>query len=190
MSMLNIEEILKELGPANLQILEQLIAKDAPAVRKTIQNIMDESTSENNLNEPLTPETFQPIAPPRKKRGRKTQESLREFDPLSRKTIQNVTNYQNEILDLYDLAEYEGEEEVRGRRFIRWRFIRDLEKDLTPVFMEKIREKVNISFYARHIFSNQLRNIEDDSLMVFYTNIGSPWFERFSEAEKWLSERE
>ena len=32
MSMLNIEEILKELGPANLQILEQLIAKDAPAV--------------------------------------------------------------------------------------------------------------------------------------------------------------
>jgi len=69
--MLNIEEILKELGPANLQILEQLIAKDAPAVRKTIQNIMDESTSENNLNEPLTPETFQPIAPPRKKRAEK-----------------------------------------------------------------------------------------------------------------------
>ena len=26
--------------------------------------------------------------------------------------------------------------------------------------------------------------------MVKYTNIGSPWFERFSEAEKWLSERE
>ena len=26
--------------------------------------------------------------------------------------------------------------------------------------------------------------------MVMYTNIGSPWFESFSEAEKWLSERE
>ena len=69
MSMLNIEEILKELGPANLQILEQLIAKDAPAVRKTIQNIMNESIFENNLNESLTSKTFQPIAPPRKKKG-------------------------------------------------------------------------------------------------------------------------
>ena len=56
--------------------------------------------------------------------------------------------------------------------------------------MAKIREKVHTSFYARHIFSYQLRNIEDDSSMVMYTNIGSPWFERFSEAEKWLSERE
>ena len=56
--------------------------------------------------------------------------------------------------------------------------------------MAKIREKVHTSFYARHIFSYQLRNIEDGSLMVMYTNIGSPWFERFSEAEKWLSERE
>jgi len=78
---------------------------------------------------------------------------LRKFDPISRETIRNVSNYQNEILDLYDTAEYEGEEE-RGRRFIRWRFIRDLEKDLTPVFMEKIREKVNTSFYATYFFKS------------------------------------
>ena len=106
------------------------------------------------------------------------------------KKIGNVTNYQNEILDLYDIAEYEGEEEISGRRFIRWRFIRELERNLTPDFMSKIREKVKTSFYARHIFSYQLRNIEEDSLIVMYTNIGSPWFERFSDAEKWLSERE
>ena len=56
--------------------------------------------------------------------------------------------------------------------------------------MTKIREKVKTSFYARHIFSYQLRNIEEDSLIVMYTNIGSPWFESFSDAEKWLSERE
>ena len=190
MSMLNIEEILKELGPANLQILEQSIAKDAPAVRKTIQNIMDEPIFENNLkNEPLTPKTFQPIAPTRKKRGRKTQENLRKFDPLSRKTIQNVTNYQNEILDLYDTAEYEGEEK-RGRRYIRWRFIKDLEKDLTPDFMKKIREKIKISFYARHYFSYQLRNVENDERYVNYTNKGSPWFDHLSDVEKWLSDRE
>ena len=123
---------------------------------------------------------------------------MRKFDPISRETIRNITNYQNEILDLYDTAKYEGKEskgwhegkEIKGRRFIRWRIIRDLEKDLTPDFMTKIREKVNTFFYARHIFSYQLRNIEDGSLMLNYTNIGSPWFERFSDAEKWLSDRE
>ena len=189
---INIEELLKELDPATLQALEQLLAEDAPAVRKTLQNILDEPISEKvekSLNKPLIPKTFQPTAPPRKRRGRKTQEILRKFDPISRETIRNVTNYQNEILDLYDNTKYEGEE-VRGRRFIRWRFIRGLERDLTSDFMAKIREKVHTSFYARHILSYQLRNIEDDSSMVMYTNIGSPWFECFSEEEKWLSERE
>ena len=114
---------------------------------------------------------------------------MRKFDPLSRKTIQNVTNYQNEILDLYDTAEYEGEEK-RGRRYIRWRFIKDLEKDLTPDLMKKIREKVKTSFYARHYFSYQLRNVENDERYVNYTNKGSPWFDHLSDAEKWLSDRE
>jgi len=36
---INTEELLKELEPATLQALEQLLAEDAPAVRKTIQNI-------------------------------------------------------------------------------------------------------------------------------------------------------
>ena len=189
---INIEELFKELDPATLQALEQLLAEDAPAVRKIIQNILDEPISqkvEKSLDKPLLPKPLQPTAPPRKRRRRKIQEILRKFDPISRENIRNVTNYQNEILDLYDNTEQEGEE-VRGRRFIRWRFIRGLERDLAPDFMAKIREKVHTSFYARHIFSYQLRNIKDGSLMVMYTNIGSPWFERFSEAEKWLSERE
>ena len=190
---INIEELLKELDPATLQALEQLLAEDAPAVRKTIQNILDEPISEKverSLDKPLLPKTFQPTAPPRKRRVRKTQEILRKFDPISRETIRNATNYQNEILDLYNNTEYEGEEVKGGRRFIRWRFIRNLERDLTPDFIKKIREKVHTSFYVRLIFSYQLRNIEEDSLMLMYTNIGSPWFERFSDAEKWLSERE
>ena len=168
-----------------------LLAEDAPAVRKTIQNILDEPISEKvekSLNKPLIPKKFQPIAPPRK-RGRKTQEILRKFDPITRDNIPNVTNYQNEILDLYDTSEYEGEEE-RGRRYIRWHFIRELERDLTSDFMSKIREKVHTSFYARHIFSYQLRNIEEGTVIFYYTNKGSPWFDYFSDAEKWLSERE
>ena len=187
---INLEELLKELGPETLQALEQLLAEDTPAVRKTINNILDEPISEKVEKKPLIPKKYQPIAPPRR-RGRKTQEILKKFDPITRDSIRNVTNYQNEILDLYyDTSEYEGEEEMSGRRFSRWRFKRELERNLTPAFMSKIREKVKTSVYARHVFSYQLRNIEEDSLIEMYTNIGSPWFERFSEVEEWLSERE
>ena len=189
---INVEELLKELDPATLQALEQLLAEDAPAVRKIIQNILDEPISEKvekSLDKPLLPKPFQPTAPPRKRRGRKIQEILKEFDPISRENIRNVTNYQNEILDMYDNTEHKGEEK-KGSRFIRWSFIQGLERDLTPNFVVKIRENIHTSFYARHIFSYQLRNIEDGTLMVMYTNTSSAWFERLSEAEKWLSERE
>ena len=65
------------------------------------------------------------------------QETLKMFDPFPQQNIRTVTDYQNEILDLYDWAKYERE--VRnGRRFIRWRFIRDLGKHLTSNFMAKI----------------------------------------------------
>jgi len=153
---------------------------------------LDEPISEKvekSLDKPLLPKPFQPTAPPRKRRGRKIQEILRKFDPISRENIRNVTNYQNEILDMYDNTEHEGEEK-KGRRFIRWRFIRGLQRDLTPDFMVKIRENIHTSFYARHIFSYQIRNIEDGSVIMYYTNVGSPWFKYLSEVEKWLSERE
>ena len=105
---INLEELLKELSPEMLQALEQLFAEDAPAVRKTIKNILDEPISEKVEKKPLIPKTYQPTAPPRR-RGRKTQEILRKFHPISQETIRNITNYQNEILDLYDTAEYEGD---------------------------------------------------------------------------------
>ena len=117
---INIEELLKELDPATLQALEQLLAEDAPA----IQNILDEPISEK-----VEKSLGKPTAPARKRRGRKTPEILRNFDLISQENIRNVTNYQNEILDLYDNTEYEGEE-VRGRRFIRWRSFEDLKEIL------------------------------------------------------------
>ena len=189
---INIEEILKELDQATLQTLDRLVEENPSTLRKNSQNILDEPISEKvdyKLVKPLIPKTFQPTAPPRKRRGRKTQEILRMFDPIPRDNNLNVTNYQNEIRDLYEDTEQDGEE-AKGRRFIRWRFIRGLERNLTPVLMEKIPEKVHTAFYLRHIFSYQLRNIDDGTLIVMYTYIGSPWFERLSDAEKWLSERE
>ena len=115
---INIEELLKELDPATLQALEQLLAEDAPAVRKIIQNILDEPISEKvekSLDKPLLPKPFQPTAPLRKRRrGRKIQEILRKFDPISRENIRNVTNYQNEILGMYDNTEHLREKRKRG----------------------------------------------------------------------------
>ena len=56
--------------------------------------------------------------------------------------------------------------------------------------MEKIRGNVDTSFYLRHVFSYQLRNIEDGTVILYYTNHGSPWINRLAEAEEWLSEEE
>ena len=83
MSALNInnEEFFKELEPATLQAIEQLLAEDAPAVRKTIQNILDEPISEKvqrSLDKPLLPKTFQPTAPPRKRRVKKNTRNFEE----------------------------------------------------------------------------------------------------------------
>ena len=100
-----------------------------------------------------------------------------------------MTDYQNEILNLYEVARFEGEES-KGRRFIRWRFTRDLNEDHTPKFMEKIRENVRTSFYMRHVHAYRLQNTEDETIIIFYTNLGSPWMNTLAEADKWLSEKE
>jgi len=193
------EELMKEefakIDPEMFQNIEKYLAENAPAVRKTVQNVLDEpiprETAEN-LQKPLRPkpaEPSQPKPPPRQRKSRKIQEILREFEPPPRGNIRNVADYQSQLLDLYGEATFEGVES-RGRRFIRWRFIRGLEKDLTPNFMEKIRENVSTSFFVRHIFAYQLRNIEDGTVILYHKNEGSPWFKELSKAEEWLSEQE
>ena len=115
-------EILKEefakIDPAALQYLEQLLAENEPAVRKIVQNVLDEPISqetEKSLQKPLLPKPFQPGPPPRQRKVRKNQKLLREYDPFPAQNIRTVTDYQNEILDLFDDAKHEGEES-KGRR--------------------------------------------------------------------------
>ena len=185
-----LSEELAKIDPAELRYLLQLLPENVPSVQKIIQNVLDEPISEETqkrLQPPLLPKPFQPIAPPRKRNRR--QELLRRFDPFPPQNIRNVTDYQNEILNLYDVARFEGEES-RGRRYIRWRSTRDLNEDLMPKFMEKIRENVQTSFYARHVYSYKLRHIEDETEIIYYTNLGSPWMNKLEEAEKWLSDKE
>ena len=185
-----LSEQLARIDPAELQDLLQLLSENVPVVQKIIQNVLDGPISQETqkrLQPPLLPKPFQPIAPPRKRNRR--QELLRRIDRFPPQNIRTVTDYQNEILNLYDVARFEGEES-KGRRFIRWRFIKDLNEDLTPKFMEKIRENVKTSFYARHVYSYKLRHIEDGAVIVYYTNHGSPWMKKLEEAEKWLRKEE
>ena len=188
----NIQERLEE-ELAVLRYFDELLAESPPAVRKVVQNVLDEPISQETqarLQKPLHPKPYQQRAPPRQRRLRRGQALLREFDPFPVKRIRTATDYQREILDLYDDKEKEGEEN-KGRRFIRWRFIRRLGRNLTPEFMAKIRARVSTSFYLRHVFGYQLRNIEDGTVMVYYSNPkGSQWYNKQEDAEKWLNTRE
>ena len=182
----SLEEELAKLDPADLRYLSQLLSENAPTVKKIIRNVLEEPIPEEaqkQLKPPLQPKPFQPIPPPR---NRNKRHLLRQFDPIPPNNVRNVTDYQNEILNLYEVRKFEGEES-NGRRYKRWRFIKDLNKDLTPNFMEKIRENVRTSFYARHVYSYMLRNIEDGTIIFYYQNKGSPWMKTYGEAENWLS---
>ena len=168
-----LEEELAKIDPETLQYLEQLLAENEPAVRKIVQNVLDEPISqetEKRLQKPLLPKPYQPRPLPRQRKVRKRRELLREYDPFRARNIRTVKDYQNEILDLYEEARHEGEES-KGRRYIRWRFIRGLEKDLTP----NVRGNVHISLYMRHVFSYQLRNIEDGTVIVSRSQCRVAW---------------
>ncbi|KAL9955049.1 hypothetical protein ACROYT_G042653 [Oculina patagonica] len=161
---------------------------DAPIPLGVRRRLRSPLRPQRRLRRPLRVRNYPP-EPPRRHEEKK-RNIQREFDPFPPHGNREVTNYQNEILNLFDVAEDEGEENS-GRRFIRWRFTRGLENDLTPNFMQKIRENVGTAFYIRHTYSYWLRNMEDGTVIVYYTNNkGSPWINRLSEAKKWLTELE
>ena len=56
--------------------------------------------------------------------------------------------------------------------------------------MKKIRDNVRSTFYMRHVYSNKLLNIADNTVILYYQNHGSPWIKKLPEAEKWLNEQE
>jgi len=48
----------------------------------------------------------------------------------------------------------------KGRRYIRWLFSGDVGKDLTPEFMERIRENVKTSYFCRYNYSVKLNTVQ------------------------------
>ena len=144
---------------------------------------------EQRLPRPLRPSKYEPVAPPRK-RGRRGRVELQEFDPYLHHGNRIITNYQNELLDLFNQP-IKGVEVTLGRRYIRWFLSQGLEENLTPTIMGKFREKVDTACYIRYIYAIKIRNIEDGTIMVYYMRKrGSPWMNTFAEAENWLNEQE
>ena len=188
----SLEEELANLDPGDLRFLSKFIAEYSPAIQRKINTLLEEPIPEGvnkKLKAPLKPSKPIPIPPPRN-RNRKQETLLKIFDPIQPNKVKTVTDYQNEILDLYEDREYEGVEETSGRRYKRWRIVEGLNKDLTPRFMEKIRENVGTSFYMRHVYSYLLENIEDGTRLTYYQNKGSPWMKTYADAENWIKEME
>ena len=92
------QQLLAEMSPADEQYLMQLLAENAPAaglIRELVQNILDERLpleEQERLPKPLLPQSLQPTAPPRQRRGRRRQELLRKFDPFPPQNTRRVTN--------------------------------------------------------------------------------------------------
>ena len=194
----SLEQELARIDPEVLRYLSQLLPENVPAVKKIIRNALEEPIPEETkkrLKPPLQPKPYKPIPPPRKRNRRqkiiRQFQLLRQFDPIHPQNIRNVADYQNEVVDKYKDETTEGVEKIKGRRYIRWRFKKNLERDQTSKFMEKIRKDVRTSFYIRYVFAFNLRNIEDGTFLTFYqTEKGSRWINKLEDAEKWLGERE
>ena len=96
-----LEEELAKLDPADLRYLSQLLSENVPVVKKIIKNVLEEpipKETKKRLKRPLQPNPYQPIPPPR---NRNRRQLLRHFDPIPPNNVKNVTDYQNEILNLY-----------------------------------------------------------------------------------------
>ena len=189
----SLEEELANLDPEDLRYLSKLIAEDTPTIQRVINTLLDEPIPEatkKKLKAPLKPLKPIPKPPPRNIKRNRKETILKIFDPIPPNKVKTVTDYQNEVLDLYHDTEYEGVVEESGRRYKRWRFVAGLNKDLTPRFIEKIRENVGTSFYMRHAYSYILENIEDGTRITYYQNKGSPWMKTYADAEEWIKARE
>ena len=185
------EEELANLDPEDLRYLSKLIAEDSPTVQRVINTLLDEPIPEGvnkKLKSPITTKiNTKPTPPPRNRKRNKKETLLKIFDPIQPNKVKTVTDYQKEVLDLYHDTEYEGVEVMSGRRYIRWRIVAGLNRDLTPRYMEYIRENVRTSFYIRYVYGVFLQNIEDGTLFLYYqTEKGSPWVKTYEDAEKWL----
>ena len=112
---------------------------------------------------------------------------MKEFDPVQPTKKREEKSYKDILPNLIKKDEEKEGVEREGRRFIFWKENQGLEINLTEYFMEK----VGTAAYLHHYYSYWLKNNEDGTILLFYKNsAGSPWINRYAEAESWLREKE
>ena len=116
---------------------------------------------------------------------------LEAFDPLHRRRGDHGFQIPDRIVEIYDAGE-RGEQGRLGRRhrIIKWRFLSGLKKPLVPQIMNKIKQHVRTRHKLNIAYAYNLRNIENNELLLWYTNYNSPWFATLSETTRWLREQE
>ena len=107
----SLEEELATMDPEMLRALIERIFQKEPAVRKTVQEVLDEPIPrEMEKHIPLEPEPYEPRPrrPQRQRKMRKMREILREFEPAPRWWTRNMPGRQNALQDLYGDVTREG----------------------------------------------------------------------------------
>ena len=94
-----LEEELAKIDPVVLRYFDELLVESPPAVRKVVQNVLDEPISQETqarLKKPLLPKPYEPRAPPRQRRQRGVQALLREYDPFPARRVRTATDYKRD----------------------------------------------------------------------------------------------
>ena len=95
------------------------------------------------------------------------------------------------IVDLYDVGVLGEQGRGAGRRRTRkWRFDKVLTRPLVSRMLHKVRYNVRTRHKLNFRVAVNLRNIETNQYMVWYTNTNSHWFSKLSETRAWLEEQE
>ena len=117
---------------------------------------------------PLVPIQYAPKPPPRTRKQRAQKEKQIEIErifdpihPIRQMNIKTIDSYWEEVED----GVYRAKTSALTRR---WVVIKDLETNLTPLFMRLLRESMRKSFKLRHMYNYQLRNIEDAGELTDY----------------------
>ena len=114
-----------------------------------------------------------------------------EVSPAPRERVFDEWTLPERIVDLYDAGELGAQGRGAGRRRTRkWRFDKGLTRSLAAHMLQKIRAHVRTRHKLNFRVAVNLRNIETNQYMVWYTNTNSHWFSKLSATKSWLEEQE
>lgn len=113
-------------------------------LREVVQNILDAPVPKKVKQQLLKPLRLSKGGKPRRERETRMQTFLERFGLYAPHGNQTISNYQNKLLRLYDALE--GEESI----------------------IDRLRERVNTTFYLRYSYSYVIVNNKDRRKMLLY----------------------